>query len=105
MKKSVLTTLNYSPVMMAVFSGKTIVDARNREPAHGECGRILEGLWLLDEGFRIATASGSKRHVPELHRIRGKLRSKLDPRDPLAEDCFRKALDVARSERTRSLWN
>lgn len=70
--------------------------------AHGECGRVPEGLSLLDEGFRIVTATGSKRHVPELHRIRGKLRSKLDPGDPLAEDCFRKALDLARSERTRS---
>jgi class 3 adenylate cyclase/predicted ATPase len=70
--------------------------------AHGECGRILEGLSLLDEAFRIVNASGSKLHVPELHRIRGKLRSKLDPRDPLVEDCYRKALDLARSERTRS---
>ena len=32
--------------------------------AHGECGRILEGLSLLDEAFRIVNASGSKLHVP-----------------------------------------
>jgi predicted ATPase len=71
--------------------------------AHGECGRVPEGLSLLDEAFRIVTVSGTKRHVPELHRIRGQLRSKLDPHDPNVEDCFRKALDLARSERTRSL--
>ena len=41
--------------------------------AYGECGRALEGLSLLGEAFRFVNASGTKRHVPELHRIRGKL--------------------------------
>ncbi len=51
--------------------------------ACGECGRVAEGLSLLEEAFEIVAASGAKHRVPELLRIKGELLLRLELARPV----------------------
>ena len=51
--------------------------------ACGECGRVAEGLSLLEEAFEVVAASGTKHRVPELLRIKGELLLRLELTRPV----------------------
>ena len=56
--------------------------------ACGKCGRVAEGLSLLEEAFEIVAASGTKHRVPELLRIKGELLLRLDAPDQSPKAAF-----------------
>jgi predicted ATPase len=69
---------------------------------YGEEGKIEDGLRLLDEAFRMVEETGERYYEAELHRLQGVLR--LQGADAAAaEVCFKQALEVARTARSRSL--
>lgn len=72
--------------------------------AHGAAGRAAEGLAALDEAQAIADRGGEdgeRNWDAELCRIKGELllHSSCDDQ---AEECFQKALELARSQRAKS---
>ena len=79
--------------------------------ALGDAGRHADGLECIAEAFDQVERHGERSHEPELHRIRGELL--LGQRQPRgaartarageAEVCFRRAIDLARSQGT-TLW-
>jgi predicted ATPase len=79
--------------------------------ALGDAGRHADGLERIAEAFEQVERHGERSHEPELHRIRGELL--LGQRQPRgaartarageAEVCFRRAIDLARSQGT-TLW-
>ena len=71
--------------------------------ACGKCGRVAEGLSLLEEAFEIVAASGTKHRVPELLRIKGELLLRLDSPDQSPEGCFHEALRLAGDQGAKSL--
>ena len=75
---------------------KTIMGA-----ARGYSGRLAEGLDLLDEALRDTEATGDKAYWAETHRLKGELLldAAVDPE--AAEACFRRALDIARSQQAK----
>jgi predicted ATPase len=69
--------------------------------ACGQAGLVEEGLAALGEALTIVDHTGERNHEAELHRLEGELR--LRHEEPVAEFCFRRALDIARRQGARSL--
>jgi predicted ATPase/class 3 adenylate cyclase len=73
-----------------------------------ESGAALEGLALLDEAEAAVQQTDERYWEAEIHRLRGQLLlAASDPAAPAvvrsAEECYRRALEVARRQGTRSL--
>jgi predicted ATPase len=72
--------------------------------AHRRAGRVEEALAAVDEGISMAERIRDQAYEPELHRSRGKLLLERDPNSAQeAEACFRRAIEMARSQCARSL--
>jgi predicted ATPase/class 3 adenylate cyclase len=73
-----------------------------------ESGAALEGLALLDEAEAAVQQTNERYWEAEIHRLRGQLLlAASDPAAPAvvrsAEECYRRALEVARRQAARSL--
>ena len=73
-----------------------------------ESGATLEGLALLDEAEAAVQQTNERYWEAEIHRLRGQLLlAASDPAAPAvvrsADECYRRALDVARRQGARSL--
>lgn len=71
--------------------------------AHGKIGQAGEGLTLLAEALAAAHDSAERHYEAELYHLQGKLLLKLDAaRQAEAEDCFYRAIEVARRQQAKS---
>jgi len=71
--------------------------------ANAELGEVETGLDILDELIAGTAQSGQHWLDAELQRVRGKLLSRHDPSDGSgAEDAFKRALEIARHQQTRT---
>jgi predicted ATPase len=71
--------------------------------AYADAGRVESGLEILRELIASTERSGQRWLDVELHRSRGELLLRLDPPDvSMAEGAFRKALEIARSQQTKT---
>ena len=73
-----------------------------------ESGAALDGLALLDEAEAAVQQTNERYWEAEIHRLRGQLLlATSDPAAPAvvrsAEECYRRALEVARRQGARSL--
>ncbi len=75
---------------------------------YGKTGRAMEGLTLLAEALATANKNEERYYEPELHRLKGELtlqsgvRSSQSRVEEQAEECFYKAIDIARRQRAKS---
>ena len=73
-------------------------------------GQVEEGLTVVAEALAIVDKSGQRVYEAELHRVKGELtlQSKVQSQKPKveeeaeAEECFQKALDIARQQEAKS---
>jgi class 3 adenylate cyclase/tetratricopeptide (TPR) repeat protein len=71
--------------------------------ANAEAGQVETGLEILQELIAWTERSGQRWLDAELHRSRAELLLRLDPPGvSLAEDAFRKALEIARTQQTKT---
>jgi predicted ATPase len=63
-------------------------------------GQLAKALLTIDQGLANADRGGERWYVPELLRIKGELllQDAGDQADSIAEDCFRRSLEVARQQ-------
>ena len=67
-------------------------------------GRVHEGLRAIDEAVALVETNDERYFEAELHRLRGDLLlRKAEPSPAAAEEAFRRALEVARSQESKSL--
>jgi predicted ATPase len=72
--------------------------------AAGKVGQPEEGLTVLVEAMTIITKTGERYWEAELHRRKGELLLVQQGQEVgKAEECFRKALDIARRQQAKSL--
>jgi predicted ATPase/DNA-binding SARP family transcriptional activator len=70
--------------------------------ALGKAGQTEEGLALLDQGFEIEAETGERMYEAEMYRCRGELLRQRGNDPGEAENCFQRALQVARKQSARS---
>jgi predicted ATPase len=77
---------------------------------HGKVGQAEEGLRVVDEALAFVERTGERFYEAELHRLKGELflqqtvGAGFKPaRTEEAEECFHKAIDVARRQSAKSL--
>jgi predicted ATPase len=71
--------------------------------AEVECGRLGEGLAMLDAQLAVIERTGQHWFDTEVHRARGETLLKRDPANPApAEDAFMTAIAVAKQQAARS---
>ena len=71
--------------------------------ANAEAGQLETGLEILRELISWTEQSGQHWLDAELHRVQGELLLRLDPPDvSTAEDAFHRALEIARSQQTKT---
>jgi DNA-binding NtrC family response regulator/predicted ATPase len=76
--------------------------------AHARAGDFDAGLPVLDDALALAHTSAEHHYEAELHRLRGELALRQGIHRPHAshdepEDCFRRAIEIARSQGATSL--
>ncbi|HEU4391674.1 MAG TPA: AAA family ATPase, partial [Blastocatellia bacterium] len=80
--------------------------------ANGKVGQLSEAFALLDEAQKFVDKYGARYWEAELHRTRGELLLKSDPghrtsaggsSQPKAEECFHRAISIARQQEAKSL--
>jgi len=72
--------------------------------AYGEVGKPEEGLTVLVEALAIVDNTAERNWEAELHRRKGELLLiQQGQKVGEAEECFRKALDIARRQQAKSL--
>jgi predicted ATPase len=76
--------------------------------AYGKVGRIEEGLASLEEALDTVNKTGERLHEPEVYRLKGMLMlqskvqgSKSKVKEE-AEECFGKAIEIARKQQAKS---
>ncbi|PDT51198.1 MULTISPECIES: adenylate/guanylate cyclase domain-containing protein [Sinorhizobium] len=91
--------------MQAIGSGMTAPWAMGLlAEAHGKEDRFAEGSTLIDEALTIVARTGNRWCEAELHRLKGELIYSSSERDPAEiEECFRRALNVARMQEAK-MW-
>ncbi len=71
--------------------------------AHAELERITEALDAIQAGLSITQQTRERFFEPELHRFQGELLLRRDRgAESEAEECFRRALDIARQQSAKS---
>ena len=77
--------------------------------AHGKTGQAEEGLTALAEALDTVDETGERSHEAELYRLKGqlilqsKVHSLKSEVEEEAEECFWKAIEVARTQQAKSL--
>jgi predicted ATPase len=72
--------------------------------ACGETGRLDEGLSALREALAIADEHENRFYEAEIHRLKGELLLKQDDSNAAeAQNCFERAVEVARGQSAKSL--
>jgi predicted ATPase len=81
--------------------------------ACGKVGQTEEGLAVLAEALAVVDESGARCHQPELYRLKGELLLTQEgyrlqaegwrEKTKEAEECFLKAIDIARQQQAKSL--
>jgi predicted ATPase/class 3 adenylate cyclase len=72
--------------------------------AHGRVRQTEAGLAVLAEALTVAHDNGEHHYEAELYRLKGELLlMRPVPDERAAEDCFHRALDVARRQQAKSL--
>ena len=76
--------------------------------AYGKVGQEEEGLSLLAEALAVVDSTEERVYEAELYRLKGELTlqsnvQSLESRVKEAEDCFLKAIEIARKQQARSL--
>jgi predicted ATPase len=72
--------------------------------AHRGSGRVDEGLQVVGEGLALADKNDERGEESELYRLRGELLLiQPVPDEPQAEECFRRAVEIARRQHAKSL--
>jgi class 3 adenylate cyclase/predicted ATPase len=85
------------------LTGSSMIMAHLAEVAL-EAGELAEAEADLAQGFAFVEQSGERFWLAELHRLSGQLAlRRQEPDRMLAEACFRRAIDIARSQQGRLL--
>jgi class 3 adenylate cyclase/tetratricopeptide (TPR) repeat protein len=72
------------------------------EPAYLNTGRAVRALQIADEALAIVAQTGAHIGAPELYRFKGRALLIRHPSAPTeAENCFRKAIEIARAQSAR----
>ena len=76
--------------------------------AYGKVGQAEEGLTALAEALTVADKTGERFYEAELYRLKGELTLQSNSQSPEsptreAEECFLKAIDIARGQSAKSL--
>jgi predicted ATPase len=72
--------------------------------ACGETGRLDEGLSALTETLATAEENENRQYEAEMHRLKGELLLKRDNSDAAeAQNCFERAVEIARGQSAKSL--
>jgi predicted ATPase/class 3 adenylate cyclase len=72
--------------------------------ACGEAGRLDEGLSALTEALAIADEHENRYYDAEMHRLKGELLLKQDDSNAAAaQNCFERAVEIARKQSAKSL--
>jgi class 3 adenylate cyclase/predicted ATPase len=77
--------------------------------AYGKVGQVEEGLTVLAEALAFMDKTGERVSEAELYRLKGELTlvqssvQSLESRVKEAEECFRKAIEIARKQQAKSL--
>ncbi len=67
--------------------------------AHSRAGQVEEGLAVVAEAMEFVTKTGERHAEAELHRVKGELLLARTPADQaVAEESFRNALEIARTQ-------
>jgi predicted ATPase len=66
-----------------------------------DCGQIDEALRRINDALALVEKTGERLYEAELHRLRGELSFADDPAN--AEECFRRAVRIARAQDAKSL--
>ena len=66
-------------------------------------GEVGQGLGFIDDALATVAETGEQFFVPGLYRVRGKLQLRGDGDECMAEQSFRRAIEIARSQNGRSL--
>jgi class 3 adenylate cyclase/tetratricopeptide (TPR) repeat protein len=69
--------------------------------AYRQAGRFDEGLAATDEALKLIQRSGERNAEGELYRVKGEL-LRTDEQPDQAEVCFRKAIEIAHSQKAKS---
>lgn len=77
--------------------------------AYKEAGRLEDGLAVLAEALTFADTNGAHVEEAELHRVKGELTLQQESKEQRAksgkqeaEECFLKAIDIARKQQAKS---
>ena len=71
--------------------------------AFTQAGRFEDARQALDEGLAIAERNDERFQEAELHRLKGELLLAESPdQSAAAEDCFHRAIEIARHQRSRA---
>ena len=71
--------------------------------AYTQAGRFEDAHKAIDEGLAFAEKNDDRCHEAELHRLRGELLLAESPdQAAAAEECFRRAIEIARRQRSRA---
>jgi predicted ATPase len=71
--------------------------------AYTQAGRFVDARQALDEGLAIAERNDERFQEAELHRLKGELLLAESPdQAAAAEKCFRRAIEIARHQRSRA---
>jgi predicted ATPase len=68
--------------------------------AFTQAGRFDKARAALDEAFALVEKNDERFQEAELHRLRGELRLAEENDEGAAEECFRRALEIARGQRS-----
>jgi predicted ATPase len=76
--------------------------------AYGKTGQVEEGLTALTEALAAVDSTGERWYEAELYRLKGQLRLQSTVSSPKSqveevEECFWKAIEIARRQQARSL--
>jgi len=71
--------------------------------AYGKGGQVEEGLATLAAALEFVDRTGERYYEAELYRLKGELTLRQSSGTREAEECFRKALEIARQQSVKSL--
>jgi len=70
--------------------------------AYRKAEMVIEGLATVDKALALVDATGCRMDQPEMYRLKGELLLKQGQAEPEAEDCFQRAIQVARVQQAKS---
>lgn len=70
--------------------------------AYSKVGRLDEARKAFEEGLSLVEKNDDRSHEAELHRLSGELRLAESDDQSTAEECFHKAIEIARQQRSKA---